>query len=89
MEKLRQVHDSQHATIFELNCQLSRRAELEVAQETQLQEVRVQMEALQAERLSLVSEIRKMGAENSDLRARYKVQEEMLTALVEQVERLA
>ena len=87
MEKLQQDSESQQATIAELHGQLSRGAELNATLEAQLQEVRNQVNQLQEERVSLVDESRRVGDENSDLRAKYKSQEELLCALTEQVER--
>lgn len=89
VEKLQADSDSQQATITELHYQLSREAELKTALDTQLQEVRVQVEQLQEERVSLVSERRRMDAENFGLKDRYKGHEELQSALTEQIERLA
>lgn len=88
MEKLQQDSESQQGTIVELHCQLSRGAELNATLEAQLQEVRNQVDQLQKERVSLVDESRRMGTENSDFRAKYQSQKELLSTLTEQVERL-
>lgn len=88
MEKLQQDTDSQQATVAELQYQLSRGVEHDAAMDTQLQEVRVQVEQLLKERVSLVNERKRVDAENSDLKGRYRGQEELLSALTEQIERL-
>ena len=87
MEKLRQDYESQQEIINELRYLLCQGEGREGTLDSQLQEVRGQLEQLQQESLSLVSERKRVGSENSELRDRCKSQEEMLSAVNEQMER--
>lgn len=87
VENLRQDYESQQQTMNELRYLLCQGEGREGTLDSQLQEVRGQLERLQQESLSLISERKRVGTENSELRDRCTSQEGLLFAVKEQMER--